>query len=151
MAEWTDDFGTKLVDVHEQWQCMKGNCTIHKPSDHRMRSFKQRWRSDRALMERVCEHGIGHPDPDEIGLDESGRGVHGCDGCCLEVMEFNLPDSSVDGVELVVKILKNDGGYTERQRTLAILADMAKETKSEVVRGVIGEVIERIVSKSVGE
>lgn len=151
MAEWTDDFGNKLVDVHEQWQCMSGNCTIHKPSDHRMRGFKQKWRADRALMERICEHGIGHPDPDEIGLDESGRGVHGCDGCCLEVVSVDVPKVEVDAVELVTKILKNDGGYTERQRTLTILADIAKETKSSVVRATIGEVIERIISRPVGE
>lgn len=150
MAEWTDDFGTKVVNVHEQWQCMKGYCTIHKPSDHRMRNFKQRWRNDRALMERVCEHGVGHPDPDELGLDESGRGVHGCDGCCLEVMEIESVDMT-DAQELVIKVLKNDGGYTERQRTLTILAEMAKETKSKVARGVIGEAIERIIESPVGE
>lgn len=150
MAEWTDDFGTKLVDVHEQWQCMKGNCTIHKPSDHRMRSFKQRWRNDRALMERVCEHGIGHPDPDEIGLDESGRGVHGCDGCCLEVMEIESVNMT-DAQELIIKVLKNDGGYTERQRTLEILASLVEEHEDEVARDVIGEAIERIIAKPVGE
>jgi hypothetical protein len=32
-------------------------------------------------MERICEHGIGHPDPDQIMRDEAGW-VHGCDGCC---------------------------------------------------------------------
>lgn len=151
MAEWTDDFGNKLVDVHEQWQCMRGNCTIHKPSDHRMRSFKQKWRYDRALMERICPHGIGHPDPDEIGLDESGRGVHGCDGCCLETMEFDVPDTSPDAVKLITEILKNDGGYTERQRTLGILGEMALATDNKIARQVIGEAIERIIAKPVGE
>lgn len=33
-------------------------------------------------MERICPHGIGHPDPDEINLDENGRSVHGCCGIC---------------------------------------------------------------------
>lgn len=32
------------------------------------------------MMERMCPHGIGHPDPDEITLDV----VHGCDGCCIK-------------------------------------------------------------------
>jgi hypothetical protein len=43
----------------------------------------QLWRSDRGLMERLCEHGVGHPDPDEINLGLGGRAVHGCDGCCI--------------------------------------------------------------------
>jgi hypothetical protein len=37
-------------------------------------------------MERVCTHGIGHPDPDHIAfLPKDKRrweSVHGCDGCC---------------------------------------------------------------------
>jgi hypothetical protein len=35
--------------------------------------------------ERICEHGVGHPDPDDVGY-WAGRGYditrHGCDGCC---------------------------------------------------------------------
>lgn len=53
-------------------------CTVHKRSDHSMRSFPQHWRSDRGIMERTCPHGIGHPDPDDITNDRA----HGCDGCC---------------------------------------------------------------------
>ena len=38
------------------------------------------------LMERICSHGIGHPDPDSLAwMERNGRegyGVHGCDGCC---------------------------------------------------------------------
>ena len=37
-------------------------------------------------MERVCKHGVGHPDPDDAAYnDRTGNGflnVHGCDGCC---------------------------------------------------------------------
>lgn len=40
--------------------------------------WPQHWRGDRHLMERICPHGVGHPDPDDINPD----GVHGCDGCC---------------------------------------------------------------------
>jgi hypothetical protein len=47
-----------------------------------MRAFPQLWRGDKNMMERICSHGIGHPDPDEINLDKNGRGIHGCDGCC---------------------------------------------------------------------
>ena len=42
------------------------------------------WRPDRGIWERVCEHGIGHPDPDDPRiLSGEDRGVHGCDGCCI--------------------------------------------------------------------
>jgi hypothetical protein len=41
-------------------------------------------------MERICPHGVGHPDPDHLafveeryGTDEASvESVHGCDGCC---------------------------------------------------------------------
>jgi hypothetical protein len=48
------------------------------------------WRDDRKLMERICKHGVGHPDPDDlahkkrIGLDVDTISIHGCDGCCNE-------------------------------------------------------------------
>lgn len=46
------------------------------------------------LVEQVCPHGCGHPDPDSIRrMDQAGApgnrgtwGVHGCDGCCLSDM-----------------------------------------------------------------
>jgi hypothetical protein len=69
-------------------------CPIHAPSDHHMKDRPLNWRPDRYLMERICEHGIGHPDPDHMARvrllkgDEfaDGHGIHGCDGCC------HLPD-----------------------------------------------------------
>lgn len=69
--------------MHSQGTCLGEHCTIHNRSNHSMRIFPQHWRGDRMLMERICPHGIGHPDPDEINLDKDGRSVHGCDGCCM--------------------------------------------------------------------
>lgn len=64
-------------------------CVIHDPSDHHMRDFPLHWRDDRGLMERICPHGVGHPDPDGLAFHlEAGRdymGVHGCDGCCSAI------------------------------------------------------------------
>lgn len=65
-------------------------CPKHAPSDHHMKGWRLHWRSDRYLMERICEHGVGHPDPDHMARirrlkgDEfaDGHGTHGCDGCC---------------------------------------------------------------------
>jgi hypothetical protein len=56
-----------------------------------MREWPQNFRPDRALTERICPHGIGHPDPDDIAFKQMIAGtdpedvpeaVHGCDGCC---------------------------------------------------------------------
>lgn len=74
---------------HSPEEC-EGTCSIHAPSDHYMRDWPLNWRGDRMLMERICPHGIGHPDPDHLARTErlrgkefaDGEGVHGCDGCC---------------------------------------------------------------------
>lgn len=71
--------------THSKDTCIGMPCTIHKMSNHSMRSFPQSWRADRGIMERLCEHSVGHPDPDDFNviLYPSDR-VHGCDGCCAE-------------------------------------------------------------------
>lgn len=76
---WTDDFGTSVI-IHERATCMGSYCTIHNRSNHVMIDFQQRWRRDKGFMERVCPHGVGHPDPDEVYNNRNG--IHGCDGCC---------------------------------------------------------------------
>lgn len=92
----TDYFGSvlpgsqTLVNVHSATQCMGRACCLHNPSDHALRDAPLQWRGDIGIMERVCEHGIGHPDPDDLAYRNSVRkpgysadsGVHGCDGCC---------------------------------------------------------------------
>jgi hypothetical protein len=82
-------FGGPLL-VHDPERCAGQVCCIHAPSDHPMRDWPQLWRGDRQLMERVCPHGTGHPDPDDIDYKRRTRGdeyaryesIHGCDGCC---------------------------------------------------------------------
>jgi hypothetical protein len=35
-------------------------------------------------MERICPHGVGHPDPDHVFYTKRMTDtIHGCDGCCL--------------------------------------------------------------------
>lgn len=72
-----------VLFTHEKGQCFDEVCSIHNRTDHAMRSFPQHWRGDRRIMERICPHGVGHPDPDDsrVMSHESER-VHGCDGCC---------------------------------------------------------------------
>lgn len=71
--------------LHDAAEC-EGPCPIHRPTDHHMRAYPQSYRSDRGIMERICPHGVGHPDPDDRRI-RSGEdtGVHGCDGCCVVV------------------------------------------------------------------
>lgn len=81
--------GGQVIEAHSRDLC-EPPCAIHSPSNHRMASWRQHWRNDRSLMERICEHGVGHPDPDHIARIRESRGrkaanaeaVHGCDGCC---------------------------------------------------------------------
>lgn len=77
---------------HSKQLCAGENCCLHNPSDHPMKDFSFNWRPDRELMERVCSHGIGHPDPDDLVYKLiyvyqdtkriEAEWIHGCDGCC---------------------------------------------------------------------
>ena len=78
------DDGTVLTRIHAERQCDGRSCVIHRPSEHHMRGWPLYWRDDRGIFERVCPHGVGHPDPDQTEhVRKTGRGRgHGCDGCC---------------------------------------------------------------------
>lgn len=77
-----------LQQVHTPQDCANAaGCAIHnRPSSHALMDAPLNWREDRGILERICSHGIGHPDHDSAKYLESvGRGVqniHGCDGCC---------------------------------------------------------------------
>lgn len=81
----TFDSRIKKLYIHDKKDC-SGRCAFHNPSDHHMRDWPMYWRADTGVLERQCEHGIGHPDPDqEKYFMERGEGwkmEHGCDGCC---------------------------------------------------------------------
>lgn len=83
--------GQFLNRTHDEApECTERGCCVHAPSDHHLRNLDTFWRGDRGLMERLCKHGIGHPDPDHMAWYASCHGeesteaeaVHGCDGCC---------------------------------------------------------------------
>lgn len=80
--------GKRGLRVHPKSQCEGRDlpCCIHSPSEHRMRSWPMNWRGDTGVMERICPHGVGHPDPDHMAYTTSRglgwQGIHGCDGCC---------------------------------------------------------------------
>lgn len=86
--------GKVTLHTHPASACIDDPaCCIHKPSDHPLRDAPLNWRGDRGLMERLCKHGIGHPDPDDLAHKKrtmtatdyrrNAYAVHGCDGCCV--------------------------------------------------------------------
>jgi hypothetical protein len=83
--------GKVVLRTHPSSACANDPaCCVHNPSDHPLKNAPMNWRGDRGMMERICEHGIGHPDPDDIAHKrrtygtkaDAAWGVHGCDGCC---------------------------------------------------------------------
>lgn len=83
-----------VLETHEAGQCSGQHCCIHNPSQHVLNDKPLSWREDRKLMERLCDHGQGHPDPDDLAHKKRVLGqavfkahmfdVHCCDGCCRE-------------------------------------------------------------------
>ena len=81
------EFRGNLSNVHNPSNCEGRGCAVHAhPSDHALKEAPMLWREDRGILERLCEHGVGHPDHDSaLYLESVGLGVenvHGCDGCC---------------------------------------------------------------------
>jgi hypothetical protein len=85
MERWVSDTGQLLL-VHNDGMCWGPYCPIHEPSPHALVAASRHWRDDRGIMERICDHGIGHPDPDDWKIFQGvDSGTHGCDGCCRKV------------------------------------------------------------------
>lgn len=74
----------QLLYVHDSSVCAGNFCVIHNPSDHSMIGMKTHWREDAGKMERICPHGVGHPDPDAMYIDNYF--IHGCcsERCCWD-------------------------------------------------------------------
>lgn len=83
--------GIRLLGVHPEAVCAGQTCVLHNPLNHGMRDWKLIWREDRGIFERICSHGIGHPDPSQFEfwaeMNAMYEAVHGCDGCCIEKKE----------------------------------------------------------------
>lgn len=89
---WSQPSGDLLVNVHPATACGDKGCPLHKPSDHHMVDWPLNWRQFDGIVtiklshfERICPHGIGHPDPDSarwLAEHDEDVSIHGCDGCC---------------------------------------------------------------------
>jgi hypothetical protein len=58
--------GLNRHQMHKPDKCAGHHCSIHNPSDHHMKTWPLLWRRDTLMMERICPHGVGHPDPDHL-------------------------------------------------------------------------------------
>lgn len=84
--------GQPISGVHKANEnCEKYGCVMHNPTDHNMITFPLNWNQDKRIMERVCPHGVAHPDPDAIAYRErifekayvdAAKSHANCDGCC---------------------------------------------------------------------
>lgn len=78
----------QVIRMHSKEDC-SGFCPIHNPSNHHMKDWPLLWRNDRHIFERICVHGVGHPDPDTmaylIDKGSTDTGIHGCCGCCYRI------------------------------------------------------------------
>lgn len=87
---WELPNGEYLTGVHPALECEGRHCVLHDPSEHHLSHMPLHWRPDRAIFERICSHGVGHPDPDQFSYWVLSMGrenaeaamIHGCDGCC---------------------------------------------------------------------
>jgi hypothetical protein len=72
--------GEQLLAVHPRKSCEGRDipCCVHAPSDHHMRTWPLNWRADTRVMERLCHHGTGHPDPDHLAYVLSLTPEHDC-------------------------------------------------------------------------
>ena len=89
----------RILQVHEEADCLGEFCCIHNPSDHPLRDAPLTWIPAWGMM-RVCPHGMQHPDPDDLAVKPLLFGIRDgllmvntvcsvhyleegqCDGCC---------------------------------------------------------------------
>lgn len=89
MEYFTCSDGLQIL-VHNEEHCDGNGCCIHSPSDHHMKEWPLVWDQENKQMQRVCQHGCCHPDPDDVAfrarrpdyVQSANGSKHWCDGCC---------------------------------------------------------------------
>lgn len=83
----------RVMQTHPERECLPP-CPVHAPSEHPLSTAPLNWREDRRLWERICDHGCGHPDPDDVAFKRATMmpevfrmnafEIHGCclPSCC---------------------------------------------------------------------
>lgn len=79
--------GQRLTRTHPPNSgCEEHGCVIHNPTLEAQMIGETFWSLAHGRMERICEHGVHHPDPDAVAW-RLRKGLfpnvdHDCDGCC---------------------------------------------------------------------
>jgi len=128
-----------VLHTHSPSVCAGQRCCIHNPSNHHMNHWPLVHRMDRqvvrngmklTLSERICPHGVGHPDPDSLDwLARYDRRdvwqVHGCDGCCRPASrKSEALEVLANGLRALAK-KKSQRVYGRNERGLAREAEAA--------------------------
>jgi hypothetical protein len=98
----------RLVNIHDPRLCEGRGCVIHHWSkDNPLKHRPLLWRDDKGIFERVCEHGVGHDDFDDVAYrmsiaDEKDKpyvGIHGCCGqrCCSSAPQDGVSHEDDEG------------------------------------------------------
>lgn len=87
--KWTINGTQRYGNLHPYNVCQGRPCIVHNPTLDWVAN-REGWpylQRETGLFERICEHGIGHPDKDGLYylVEELGQKhweIHGCCGCC---------------------------------------------------------------------
>jgi hypothetical protein len=89
MLEESPDSGAvfRLGNTHQPSQCSDHPCVIHNTGSlHPLTMEPAFWNAEQGCIERVCYHGVHHPDRDDeayyISMGHGSRDHDDCDGCC---------------------------------------------------------------------
>lgn len=125
-----------LTNVHSLASCAGQYCWVHRPSRHHMITWPVAWRNDIRTAERLCTHGVGHPDPDDVAYNRSlGRdtAVHSCDGCCsptgttfqrMPLVSAVITDGTDSDISLTSLMDCVSGAYTVITESSCYLIDL---------------------------
>jgi len=113
---WIKGKDKKIMrNVHDAKLCEGRGCAIHNhPSDHALKNAPMLWREDRGILERICQHGVGHPDYDSAiylaSIGQEVENVHGCDGCCYtpkpDVIALTFVKEAIAELKLQKRLIK---------------------------------------------
>ncbi len=121
--------------IHNRSVCKGRFCPFHNPSNHLLKDAKIHIRADKMmLVERICEHGIGHDDPDSVAYfhskGELWAGIHGCDGCCYDNKQLAKDNGTPSRAKEQPVVRKPEGKPSESSID-AILTDTAESICGE--------------------
>jgi hypothetical protein len=115
------------ITIHPPSKCLGYHCPWHNPSAHHMVGWTRVIRTDRDnLIERVCHHGVGHPDPDSVSwLGRRGvKIVHErCCGCCRLPRVAQSQEAAVASPITMERNLAADDSRAARPKPLVPGAD----------------------------